>query len=259
VRPGTSRYSIRAGHRHTCATQTEGALYCWGANEFGQLGIGAAASTSVPTRVPGRWWDVETSFFHTCGVRARNESDHGPDGELWCWGWNGEGQLGTGDRVSWNVPSRVDAHLWSYAMTGYAHTCGIRASSSLYCWGRGDHGQLGLGDHADRLKPRAVGSPVTDLYAGVAVGADHTGAKRLTEPWSLWCWGRNHRGQLGIGSYASTNVPTVVPAPAGEYFRTVYTQDSHTCGLTNPSGTNWCWGWNAFGQLGNGRPPGVVA
>jgi alpha-tubulin suppressor-like RCC1 family protein len=108
----------------------------------------------------------------------------------------------------------------------------------------------------DRLKPRAVGNPVTDLYAGVTTGADHTCATRITEPWSLWCWGRNHRGQLGTGGTSSTNVPTVVPAPTGEYWRVVRTQDSHTCGLTNPSGTNWCWGWKAFGQLGNGTTTG---
>jgi alpha-tubulin suppressor-like RCC1 family protein len=122
VMPGTSWYNVRAGHRHTCAEQAEFALYCWGDNEFGQLGIGAALSTSVPARVPGRWLGVETSFFHTCGRREPAAPVGSADGEMWCWGWNGEGQLGTGDRVSWNVRQRVDAHMWSYAVTGYAHT-----------------------------------------------------------------------------------------------------------------------------------------
>ena len=56
-------------------------------------------------------------------------------------------------------------------------------------------------------------------------------------------------GQLGIGGTTSTDVPIEVSAPAGEYWRAVFSQDRHTCGLTNPSGTNWCWGKNEYGQL----------
>jgi alpha-tubulin suppressor-like RCC1 family protein len=256
VLPGRRWASVSAGHRHTCGLTVDDALYCWGANEYRQLGIGSGPSTTVPTRVPGRWLRVATSFFHTCAVE--DVGDGGPDGDLWCWGWNGEGQLGTGGRVTMDVPTRVvGARLWWQVRTGYAHTCGLDNTARLYCWGRGDHGQLGLGDVTDRVTPQAVGSVA---QVGLAVGADHTCAILYVEPWSLRCWGRNHTGQLGVGTYASTNVPAVVAvpasAPAGDQFDAVTTQDSHTCAWTFPSGTEWCWGWNAFGQLGIGTTTG---
>jgi alpha-tubulin suppressor-like RCC1 family protein len=256
VLPGTLWMSVSAGHRHTCGLSIDYALYCWGANDHRQLGIGSGPSTTVPTLVPGLWMRVATSFFHTCAIKVVSASL--ADGELWCWGWNDEAQLGTGDRTTRDVPARVrGARLWWQIRTGYAHTCALDETARMFCWGRGDHGQLGLGDTTDRVTPQPVG---IDPQLALAVGADHTCAIIYREPWLLRCWGRNHQGQLGVGGYVSSTVPVVVPlpasAPAGDQFDAVTTQDSHTCAWTFPSATAWCWGWNAFGQLGIGTTTG---
>jgi len=83
------------------------------------------------------------------------------DRSLWCWGYNGYGALGLGDRTDRLVPTRVGTDLdWVKISTGSWHTCGVRTDRSLWCWGSNHGGQLGLGDTRTRLVPTRVG---TDL------------------------------------------------------------------------------------------------
>jgi hypothetical protein len=80
---------VAAGYLHTCVIKTNGSLWCWGDNEYGQLGDGTTGDKKVPTQVSGTdWVSVSAGLEHTCGVKT--------DGTLWCWGWNNYGQLGDG-------------------------------------------------------------------------------------------------------------------------------------------------------------------
>ena len=95
------------------------------------------------------WRNVSAGATHTCGVRT--------DRSLWCWGGNGVGQLGLGDRTERWVPTRVGTDAdWVRVTAGGTHTCGVRTNRSLWCWGWNRAGQLGLGDHAKRRVPKRV-------------------------------------------------------------------------------------------------------
>ncbi len=147
---------VSAGQRHTCAIDVDGALWCWGTDGEGSLGLGVADSTArpSPTRVGNAtdWLDVSVRWFHGCARRA--------PGELYCWGRGVEGQLGTGDATSSDVPRRVGvASDWSEMQVGGFHSCAV-AEGDVYCWGANEaEGMLGLGDQARRNEPTVLTFP----------------------------------------------------------------------------------------------------
>ena len=95
--------SITAGTTHTCATRTDGTLWCWGANDSGQLGIGGGTDQDRPRQVTtpaaGGWAGVTAGYDHTCATRT--------GGTLWCWGYNGNGELGLGNHTDQDRPRQV--------------------------------------------------------------------------------------------------------------------------------------------------------
>ncbi len=158
--------SVSTGYRHSCAIDTDGELYCWGANadDFGvtgQLGIGSFSQGPYdsPQAVSGSWqWgDVAAGEDHTCAVND--------DNELFCWGYNGFGQLGLGF-VDWDYPSSYrtpqfvsDGPSWQSVVSGRFYSCSFDTDSNLYCWGHNRGYKLGLGDSTDRDVPTQVPFP----------------------------------------------------------------------------------------------------
>lgn len=183
---------VDAGQGHTCATRAPGALWCWGRNSDGELGLGPGAPGQI--RVPQHvgvatdWMDVRTGQNSSCGLRA--------PGQLHCWGANDSQQLGLGDMQPRDQPARVGAFDdWVAITIDTFHGCGIRKDGSLWCWGRNVEGQLGLGDKNPRGAPTRV-DDATD-WVSVAAGRFHTCARKKDR--SVYCAGQNMRGQLGTG------------------------------------------------------------
>jgi len=235
--------SSGAGRAHSCEVRDDGTLWCWGKGGNGELGQGDPGGSDDEDRPePGRigslttWAHVATGANHNCAVRT--------DGSLWCWGRNDHGELGLGDRENRYEPARVGSlTTWrKVAANGGYHTCGLQTDGSLWCWGYSEHGQMGNGGDGTAPPPDRTPEPVraggsTSTWIDVEAGVRHTCAIKSDR--SLWCWGHNHAGQLGIGEQG-TDRTSPVRVGTGTWTR-VSTGENITCGIRT-DGTLWCWG-----------------
>jgi alpha-tubulin suppressor-like RCC1 family protein len=231
-----------SGSATTCAIVAGGALKCWGENDDGKIGNGVMGRKWTPTLVaPGGWSFVRAGGDHTCAEQS------GGGSPLFCWGANGQGQLGNGTIVSEQAPVEVVTPggftaPWYDVTLGIWHTCGIAGPSeanSVYCWGHGGYGELG---HDTSFEPVLVDTVWTDVSAG----GFHTCARHGDG--TVDCFGNNFNGQLGDGTTASRMDPA--PAATTVAFAAVSGGYEHSCGIS--SGKLACWGWNNGGQLGTG-------
>jgi alpha-tubulin suppressor-like RCC1 family protein len=260
TRPATAGWAgVTAGGLHACATRKDGTLWCWGGNGSGELGIGTWTSQSRPQQVttpaPAGWTSVTASAFHTCATRS--------DTTLWCWGLNLAGELGIGTQTEQDQPQQVTtpaAAGWTSVTTGDEHTCATRSDGTLWCWGDNGFGALGIGNLTSQDWPQQVSTPAPTGWTSVTAGEGHTCATRSDA--TLWCWGWNDAGQLGIGSKTEQDQPQQVTTPAPAGWTSVIAGDQHTCATRTHD--LWCWGFNRYGQLGIGsninqaRPRHVV-
>jgi alpha-tubulin suppressor-like RCC1 family protein len=173
------------------------------------------------------------------------------DSSLWCWGDNSNGELGDGTKTLRAAPVVVTGFSTGGAASvsaGYTyHTCAVKTDGSLWCWGYNWCGQLGDGTKTDRSTPVMV----TGFSSGVAsVSARGSFTCAVKTDGSLWCWGENYYGQLGDGTITQRLTPVMVTGLSSGV-AAVATGGEHTCAVKT-DGSLWCWGWNQFGQLGDG-------
>jgi alpha-tubulin suppressor-like RCC1 family protein len=245
VGAATGTVAVSAGARHTCALAGSGLVECWGANGDGQVGNGVDGGRSDVSPVPGLpdAVAVDAGELHTCALRRT--------AAVVCWGSNDSGQLGDGTTVDRPLPVDVGGLPGEVAAVaaGGRHTCALTSAGGVLCWGANGSGQLGDGTVVASLEPVAA----VMLADAVAIGAGsrHTCAVRRTG--DLVCWGANDWGQLGDGTRIGRSVPTRV-ANLSERAATLGLGAEHTC-ATLASGAVECWGFNYFGQLGDGRAP----
>ena len=219
-----------------------------------RAGHGSLASLARPARHTSRaaaaaitastWIHVATGGYHTCGIREGNT--------LWCWGAAAHGQLGTGATADQEQPQQIGKPTagWASVAAGYEHSCATRNDGSLWCWGLNYYGQIGIGATTNVARPQQVTNPAGTGWASVTAGLFHTCG--TASDGSLWCWGFNSGGQLGIGNTTSQDRPQQVTAPAATGWASVAAGNSHTC-ATRSDTTLWCWGANNHGQLGIGN------
>ena len=235
---------MAAGGTHTCALIDNGGARCWGWDYYGQLGDGANESQNTPVDVLGLSSGVAAiavGELHTCALTA--------NGGVKCWGWNLFGQLGDGTNESQNAP--VDVVGLSSGVTAIAagadHTCVLTENGGVKCWGANDFGQLGNGSNERQNTPVDVMGLSSGVTA-IAAGGFHTCA--LIDSGNVKCWGLNDSGQLGNGATENQNTPVDV-AGLSSGVAAIAAGNYHTCVLT-ASGGVLCWGWNFYGQLGDG-------
>lgn len=256
VAGGHTWTSISAGDQFACGVNTSNDAYCWGKGTQGQLGDSTnAASTTSPSLVSGshQWAAVLASGNagqHACGITAA--------GAAYCWGLNGNGQLGTNNTTATNSPVLVNGGLtWAQISAGGASTCGVTTSGAGRCWGSNYTGQNGDGTTNDSLVPTTVSGGGT--WSRIEAGGGATCAIRTSGV--PYCWGANGLGAIGDGTNNTSHSPVAV---AGSYtFTTISIGGGGSCGRTSSSAV-YCWGWNAYGQVGNGltantnAPSGVL-
>ncbi|HEX3299808.1 MAG TPA: chromosome condensation regulator RCC1 [Actinomycetota bacterium] len=232
---------VQAVWDHSCAVTNGGGVKCWGHNGDGELGDGSLITRINPAQVQGLNSGVQQvtlGFDSGCALKTT--------GTVWCWGYNGNGQLGTGDRQSQRTP--VDAGLSGITQisAGWDHTCGVTNAGGVKCWGQGKHGEIGDGAKSDRLSPVDV-TGLGGTVDQVSAGFDHTCA--LMTGGTVKCWGNNNTGELGNGTTTDSTHPVTVSGLSG--VAAISAGYNHTCAVTT-SGAAKCWGANESGELGDG-------
>jgi alpha-tubulin suppressor-like RCC1 family protein len=204
--------AVYAGEYFTCGRakgSSPAAIYCWGQNSFGQLGIGNTTHqmTPGPAVIGGAKW-IETMTVgghHVCAI------SYSPS-QLHCWGDNTYGQLGIGNTTRQTSPVVVNTFFQPIS-AGNDFTCGRHGSGNIYCWGRGDLGSLGNGFFGNRLSPYPVsgGFVYPNESRALAAGGHHVIAKRTNG--IVMAWGHNSFGQLGNGTTDTKPSPVVILNP----------------------------------------------
>lgn len=237
--------AITAGWRHTCALTAGGGVKCWGYNRNGELGNGSTVDSSSPADVKNLASDVaaiDAGDDHTCAVTTA--------GGVMCWGYNEYGQLGDGTKSSRSVPVASGGFSGGVVSVaaGWGHTCALTAGGGAKCWGNNEYGQLGYAQTVDvRLTPVDV---IGLTYGVLKISSDGGQSCALTAGGGVSCWGNNKYGQLGDGSAAERSSPVqVIGLTQG--VRDVESGWNHTCAVLG-GGEVDCWGWNYYGQLGDG-------
>lgn len=242
--------SIVAGDQHACALVESGRAYCWGSNEFGQLGDGSGEDRLVPAPVADdvRFARLAAGRYFTCGITTV--------GEFLCWGSNAFGQLGDGrdggggDEADRAEPGPLVADPgFVDVVLGQVHACATTADGDVWCWGAGSSGQLG----ADRASVDSTPGPVAGAptVRRLAPGGDTHACGIDDAEGALWCWGSDAFGQLARGEPSNAGRPEPAAVDLDRPVVAAALGARHTCAV-DESGGAWCWGDNRQGQLGDG-------
>jgi len=250
---------------YSCALlATDDTLWCWGTSSF---------VNSPNKRVQigkEKWRAISISKTHICGIKLVVDTTGTPladDQSLWCWGRNDAGQLGIGTNTLTKLMTKVLSPLatpvkWLSVEVVNNTSCGITTTNDLYCWGANNKALLGNGSFTNssvlgKSKPNPVLSPkqpVATKWKKISIGNEFGVACGLTlSPVSgeLYCWGTSSFGQAGQPS----NVNGIITSPllVPNYNWTDFDVGAtHTCAINSVDSSLWCWGNNAYGQLGNG-------
>ncbi len=202
-----------------------------------------------------------TVTYANVSAGGRNSCAVSTDNVLYCWGYNGEGQLGIGEDpqgsgpvYAFPQPSAATGNLtFQQAVSSLFHGCAVTLSGVGYCWGVNHDGRLGNNTQSPYLTaPTQVGEPTAPSlghsYRSLGVSRNHTCGITLSD--RIYCWGYGRDGQIGNG--ATTDVIKVPVEVVGDNrFSEMSVGGLHTCGITL-AGTTLCWGVNLRGELGDG-------
>ncbi len=245
---------IATGDKHTCMIRDDGTVWCWGANEFTQLGnsVDMSNSETAPVQVDAfpnfqRPVRITAGRAHTCALLA--------NGSVSCWGDDSFSQLGDGGSSQLVGPITVDLGSGKTAVTiaaGGYETCALLNDSSVKCWGKNNYGQVG--NNTSGLAPVSAPATVTGIPSNFTVRSLEVGNAHVcavSDIGAVWCWGYNSAGQLGNPAPTNSKVPASTQSlGSGLTAVQVSAGDLHTCAVLG-NGKVSCWGSNSADQLGN--------
>ena len=272
--------TLKTSWKHNVLVFKNGKVYVWGANYYGQLGLGDTTNRNAPTK------NTQLEQLIQENGDANNiltlETGHSysilifKNGKVYVWGYNEYGQLGIGDTTNRNTPTENTkleqiiqenggAENILTLKTGYAHNILIFKNGKVYVWGRNGYGQLGLGDNTNgktptentQLEQIIQENGGADNILTLKTGWDHN--ILIFRNGKVYVWGRNEYGQLGLGDQGRRNTPTensqleqIIQENGGaDNILTLKTGESHNI-LIFRNGKVYVWGYNEFGQLGLG-------
>ena len=234
---------LSAVYHNTFAIKGDGTLWGWGANDFGQIGIGIDThrnNVNTPLQIGSDidWAIISTGWNHAMAIKT--------DGTLWGWGGNDYGQLGTGT-VGFkpgikNIPKQIGTDSdWIAVSAGNYHTVALKQDNSLWTWGSNDAGQLGNNDFNNATKPTRVGTD--NDWIQIAAGQSYTIA--LKQNGAIWSWGSNSYGELGYETGDVLRSP--FPRKIGNAADWKEIRAGGYNAAIKQNGELWIWGQGVYG------------
>lgn len=244
VTGGFTWKTISVKNSTACAVRSNDAGYCWGYGSYGNRGDGTTGQAGPnPVAILGghTWKNIDAGFLHTCGIKS--------DNTIWCWGYNGQGQLGNNNTTQQTSPvTLTSGGAWKSVSAGRDYTCGIKtAGGQIFCWGTNALGQIAAGPE---IGNRDAPDTVTGNATWTAISTAHRHSCGLQSDGSAWCWGYDSQQQLGNGA-TSADQPSPVAVTGGSVWKAISNGIGHSCGIKSDD-TIWCWGENSSGELGTG-------
>lgn len=229
--------AVAASNFHSLALKSDGTLWAWGENSGGQLGINSTTSATVPTQVgtATNWAKIAVGQGISMAIKT--------DGTLWVWG---NGVLGFGDFHTFLVPTQLGSATYKEVSTSGGHTLAIRTNNTLWAWGWNNNGSVGNNNTSITVvyTPIQIGTAAwqyVEANQGVSYGIKTDG--------TLWAWGWNADGRLGLGTTSNVNAPTQLGTS------NLWSKVQMAMGFSlaiRTDGSLWGWGSNTQGQLGVG-------
>jgi alpha-tubulin suppressor-like RCC1 family protein len=278
--------AVAAGLYHGLVLKTDGTVWAWGFNDYGQVGDGTTTPRASPVQLSGLTGitAIAAGQYHSLAVKS--------DGSVWAWGRNNHGQIGNGTTTDQHTPLKVSAHnvVFSAVAAGQFHSLAVKSGGTVWAWGYNNYGQLGNGNTTEQHAAVQVSGLTGETATTIASGVNYGFAR--TSDGKLWAWGYNGNGQLGDSTYANrsaavqvTSLGTSVSAISAGTYDSLgaksdgsgwwwgYIQGTATpasqaglSGMTKGAvGYNhflalesdwavWAWGYNESGQLGSATP-----
>lgn len=221
---------ISSGGFHTVGLRSDGTLWSWGHNSYGQLGDGTSITKSSPVSVVGGftdWCQIDSGFRVSVGIR--------PNGTAWSWGHGYCGVLGDGTTVNKSSPVSVVGGFtdWCQASAGWTQTMALKTNGTAWSWGRGDLGMLGNNAITNRSSPVSVVGGFTDWCQ---ISSSQLSNIAIRTNGTMWSWGFNNSGQLGDGTTINKSSPILV---AGGFTNWCKTGNSTWCTMSGIRSTSF--------------------
>ena len=254
--------AISAGVSDTLALKADGTVWAWGYNGNGELGNNSTTESHIPVQVLGAGGSGVLSGVVAISAGVSDTLALKADGTVWAWGYNGNGELGNNSTTESHIPVQVLGAGGSGALsgvvaiaTGVQHTVALKSDGTVWEWGFNGNGELGNNSTSGSLTPvQVLGAGGTGVLSGVVtISAGVSDTLALKADGTVWAWGHNDAGQLGNNSTIDSHIPVpvlgaggsgvlngVVAIAAGDWYAVALKSD----------GTEWAWGYNAYGQLG---------
>ena len=257
VGSSTNWSAIAGGNSHMRALKTDGTLWAWGKNTAGELGDGTLLSTSSPIQIGSNTDFVHIVNSYNSNVVHRDIAGGGgaefefgeADVTILTYGRGTEQQLGDNASLNRSSPVQLGAagQWFNSAIMNYTGLA-VKNDNTLWTWGAAANGALGNGTTTpNKSSPIQVGS-LTDWYR-VVEGTSNGAALCIKTDGTLWAWGSNNIGQLGLGDVINRSSPVQVGTNTN--WARVYSGEMYTVAFTN-NNKIYAWGWNTYGQLGLG-------
>jgi alpha-tubulin suppressor-like RCC1 family protein len=233
---------VSCGYKNTFAIKSNGTLWSWGENVFGNLGLNDTTNRSSPVQVGALslWRLVSSSSVNAAAIQT--------NGTLWAWGFNASGAIGNNSTINQSSPVQVGAlSIWTQIAVGDQYMLALQSNGTLWSWGSNIAGQLGLSNTTNRSSPVQVGTLSVWTRVSAASGGVGGFSSAIQSDGTLWSWGNNGNGQLGLSNTTTRSSPVQVGTLSvwtavsnGAFFMTAI----------QSNGSLWAWGQGALGQLG---------